>query len=87
MLENSPRARWRWSPKASMTIPLAEGMKAAAPAACSTLRPINIPVLRASPHRSELTVNRTAAATNTRLRPMLSATRPAIGKATTSPSW
>ena len=44
-------------------------------------------MLAAKPHSSELVVNRTAAAMNTCLRPMLSATRPAIGKATTRPSW
>ena len=70
-----------------MTIPLADGMKAAAPAAWTTRRPISISMLMAKPQSSELVVNSTAAPTNTRLRPMLSATRPAIGKATTRPSW
>ena len=87
MLENKPRARWRFWPKTSMTIPLAAGMKAAPPAAWRTRKPISISMLVANPQSSELVVNNMAAPTNTRLRPRLSATRPAMGMATTMPSW
>lgn len=86
MLENIPKARLRLRPKASMTMPLAAGMNAAPPAAWRKRKPMSMPMLTARPHSNELLVNRTAAARNTRLRPRLSATRPAIGMATTSPS-
>lgn len=48
---------------------------------------MSMPMLAARPQSNELVVNKTAAPTNTRLRPKLSDTRPAMGMATTRPSW
>jgi hypothetical protein len=69
MLENMPSARLRSSPKASATIPLADGMNAAPPKACTTRSAISMAMLLASPHNSEAMVKTTAATTKTRFRP------------------